>query len=147
MFHSCLKHILLKLYYTGHTIHAVTGKIFILKWSIRKYFIVNSYPSDLIDKQIRNTKDVDNKDVRYITLPFLAHFTCQLRSIFLQVLRKHVPDVKLCSYLSIKTLLVLCLRLRILCLLFCVQMSSFVFNVRAVCHGISPVPAVIVKFE
>ena len=70
---------------------------------LRNYFDVNSYPKDLVEKHIKrfiankfanaNTSETVPKEIKYITLPFLGHFSYQLRNNLSNLLKKHVPDV------------------------------------------------------
>ena len=66
--------------------------------------MLNNYPKDLIEKQIKrflskkftttNVNDDIVKEVKYVTLPFLGHFSYQLRNTLSCLLRKHVPNVE-----------------------------------------------------
>ena len=71
---------------------------------LRKYFCLNNYPSDLIEKHIRRfisnkfantgTNVTENKEVKYVTLPFMGHFSYQVRNDLSVLLRKYLPDVQ-----------------------------------------------------
>ena len=70
---------------------------------LRSFFCINNYPRDLVEKQIKrficnkfvntNTKEDVIKEVKYVTLPFLGHFSYQLRNTMSHLLSKHIPDV------------------------------------------------------
>ena len=71
---------------------------------LKDYFCINSYPRDLVDKHIKRfisskfnntqTSDDDNKEIRYVTLPFQGHFSYQLRNSLTGLLKKYVPNVQ-----------------------------------------------------
>ena len=70
---------------------------------LRKYFHMNSYPRDLLDKHIKrfisskfasHTHESIAKDTRYIKLPFLGHFSYQLRNTLSNLLKAQFPDVE-----------------------------------------------------
>ena len=71
---------------------------------LRDYFMLNNYPKDLIEKQIKrflskkftttNVNDDIVKEVKYVTLPFLGHFSYQLRNTLSCLLKKHIPNVE-----------------------------------------------------
>ena len=68
---------------------------------LRKYFHKNCYPREVIDKHIKRfvsskfTKQVktEDKETKYIKLPFQGHFSYQLRNDMSNLFRKHCPDV------------------------------------------------------
>ena len=71
---------------------------------LRKYFCINNYPSHLIDKHIKRfisskfnnavTSAEENKELKYVTLPFQGHFSYQLRNSLSCLLKKYIPDVQ-----------------------------------------------------
>ena len=68
---------------------------------LRQYFYINSYPSNLVEKHIKRfisskfvgKRDSNDKETKYVSLPFLGHFSYQLRNTMSNLLRKHFPDV------------------------------------------------------
>ena len=69
---------------------------------LRRYFYRNSYPRDLLDKLIKrfisskfasDTHESTVKDTKYIKLPFLGHFSYQLRNTMSSLLKVHYPDI------------------------------------------------------
>ena len=64
---------------------------------------MNNYPTVLLEKHIKrficskfvdNNNEVDNRETRYITLPYLGHFSYQLRNTMSNLLKKHIQEVK-----------------------------------------------------
>ena len=69
---------------------------------LKHYFNMNCYPKSLVDKHIKkfvsskftvNNAEIEDKEIKYITLPFLGHFSYQLRNTLSNVLKKYFPDV------------------------------------------------------
>ena len=69
---------------------------------LRHYFYINSYPKNIIDKHIKRfisskftTKlnESNDKETKYISLPFLGHFSYELRNTMSTILKKHFPNV------------------------------------------------------
>ena len=70
---------------------------------LRDYFYKNSYPTHVVEKQIKrfisdklnssNKIESSVKDIRYVTLPFMGQFSYQLRNTISSLLKKTIPDV------------------------------------------------------
>ena len=69
---------------------------------LKEYFYMNCYPTTLIDKHIKNfvsskfaanNNESEVKEIKYITLPFLGHFSYQVRNTMSDLLKKYFPDV------------------------------------------------------
>ena len=69
---------------------------------LKRYFCMNNYPTGLLEKHIKsfifskfvpNNDEVVDKETRYITLPFLGHFSYQLRNTMSNLLKKHIQEV------------------------------------------------------
>ena len=63
---------------------------------------MNCYPRDLVDKHIKrfisskfikNNSNVEDKEIKYVTLPFLGYFSYQLRNTLSNLLRIHFPNI------------------------------------------------------
>ena len=63
---------------------------------------MNNYPSDLLNKHIKrfisskfasDTHESIVKEIKYIKLPFLGHFSYQLRNTMSNLLKVHFPDI------------------------------------------------------
>ena len=69
---------------------------------LKNYFFMNCYPKMLVEKHINrfvsskfsvNNTESEDKEIKYITLPFLGHFSYQLRNTMSNLLKKHLPNV------------------------------------------------------
>ena len=69
---------------------------------LKNYFHMNCYPKTVVDKYINrfisskfsvNSIETEDKEIKYITLPFLGHFSYELRNTMSNLLKKHFPDV------------------------------------------------------
>ena len=70
---------------------------------LRNYFHINGYPKHLVEKHINkfisgkfnssNRKENNEKEIKYITLPYKGQFSYQLRNTMSTLLRKTIPDV------------------------------------------------------
>ena len=69
---------------------------------LKEYFFMNCYPRDLVDKHIKrfisnkfigNNVTTDDKEIKYVTLPFQGYFSYQLRNTLSNLFKKHFLNV------------------------------------------------------